>query len=129
MPLVRSMLVGMTQILGGIAAFAVVLAIFPGKLAVDTTRSRGTTIWQGFLIELFLTFQLLVSIFMLAGEKHAATFMAPIGIGLSLFIAELSGVSFTGGSLNPARSFGPALMNGHFPKEHWVRNRMFQWAV
>lgn len=57
---------------------------------------------------------------MLAGEKHAATFMAPIGIGLTLFIAELSGVSFTGGSLNPARSFGPAVMLGSFPKEHWI---------
>ena len=57
---------------------------------------------------------------MLAGEKHAATFMAPIGIGLSLFVAELSGVSFTGGSLNPARSFGPALVLGDFPKEHWI---------
>lgn len=41
--------------------------------------------------------------FMLAVEKHKATFMAPIGIGLALFVAELAGVFFTGGSLNPAR--------------------------
>lgn len=118
--MVRSILVAISQVIGGIAAAAVVKAIFPGKLAVDTALSPGTSIWQGFLIELFLTFQLLVSIFMLAGEKHAATFMAPIGIGLTLFIAELSGVSFTGGSLNPARSFGPALLLGSFPKEHWI---------
>ena len=118
--MVRSVLVGITQVIGGIAASAVVRGIFPGKLTVDTTLSQGTSITQGFLIELFLTFQLLVSIFMLAGEKHAATFMAPIGIGLSLFIAELSGVSTTGGSLNPARSFGPALVSGRFPKEHWI---------
>lgn len=96
------------------------LAIFPGKLAVTTSLSQGTSVGQGFLIELFLNFQLLVTIQMLAGEKHAATFMAPIGIGLSLFIAELSGVSFTGGSLNPARSFGPALVLGDFPNEHWI---------
>ena len=119
-PLVRSVLVVFSQLLGSIAASAVVLAIFPGTLAVQTTLSRGTTPGQGFLIELFLTFQLLVTIQMLAGEKHAATFMAPIGIGLSLFIAELSGVSFTGGSLNPARSFGPALVLGDFPMEHWI---------
>ena len=106
--------------IGGIAASAVVLAIFPGKLAVETRLSDSTSLTQGFLIELFLTFQLLVTILMLAGEKHAATFMAPIGIGLSLFIAELSGVPFTGGSLNPARSFGPALILGHFPSEHWI---------
>lgn len=119
-PLVRSLLVAISQVIGGIAASAVVLAIFPGKLAVQTTLSHDTSVGQGFLIEVFLTFQLLVTILMLAGEKHAATFMAPIGIGLSLFIAELSGVSFTGGSLNPARSFGPALVLGDFPSEHWL---------
>lgn len=30
---------------------------------------------------------------MLAAEKHKGTFLAPVGIGLSLFIAELSGKS------------------------------------
>ncbi|KAK3669774.1 Aquaporin-1 [Recurvomyces mirabilis] len=69
---------------------------------------------------MLLSFQLLVTIQMLAGEKHAGTFLAPIGIGLSLFIAELSGVPFTGGSLNPARSFGPAVVLGSFPSEHWI---------
>ena len=120
MPFVRSVLVTVAQLLGGIAASAVVLAIFPGKLAVTTTLSQGTSVVQGFLIELFLTFQLLTTIMLLAGEKHAATFIAPVGIGLSLFIAELSGVSFTGGSLNPARSFGPAVVLGDFPSEHWI---------
>jgi len=119
-PLVRSILIAVSQLLGGIAASAVVLAIFPGKLAVTTSLSDGTSLLQGFLIETFLTFELLVTIFMLAGEKHAATPLAPIGIGLSLFIAELSGVSFTGGSLNPARSFGPAVVLGNFDDEHWV---------
>ena len=120
MPFVRSVLVAITQVIAGIAASAVVRAIFPGPLAVQTTLSQGTTVWQGFLIELFLTFQLLTTISLLAGEKHAATFIGPIGIGLSLFIAELSGVSFTGGSLNPARSFGPAVVLMDFPKEHWI---------
>ena len=46
---------------------------------------------------MFLTAQLVITIFLLAAEKHKGTFLAPIGIGLSLFIAELSGVYFTGG--------------------------------
>ncbi|KAK5244309.1 Aquaporin-1 [Exophiala xenobiotica] len=57
---------------------------------------------------------------MLAAEKHKGTFLAPVGIGLSLFIAELAGVYYTGGSLNPARSFGPCIANHHFPSEHWI---------
>ena len=43
-----------------------------------------------------------------------------IGIGLALFIAELTGVYFTGGSLNPARSFGPAVVNHQFAPYHWI---------
>lgn len=57
---------------------------------------------------------------MLAVEKNKATFLAPVGIGLSLFIAEIAGVYYTGGSLNPARSFGPCVANRDFPSEHWV---------
>lgn len=51
----------------------------------------GTSIVQGLFIEMLLTAQLVFTIFMLAAEKHKATFIAPVGIGLSLFIAELSG--------------------------------------
>lgn len=57
---------------------------------------------------------------MLAAEKHRATFVAPVGIGLSLFIAELMGVYYTGGSLNPARSFGPCVVLHSFYSYHWI---------
>jgi aquaporin related protein len=57
---------------------------------------------------------------MLAKEKHKATFIAPVGIGLALFIAELVGVYYTGGSLNPARSFGPCVVSKTFDREHWI---------
>lgn len=69
---------------------------------------------------MFLTTQLIFTIFMLAAEKHRATFIAPVGIGLSLFIAELMGVYYTGGSLNPARSFGPCVVLGTFHSYHWI---------
>lgn len=57
---------------------------------------------------------------MLAAEKHKGTFLAPIGIGLALFVAELAGVMFTGGSLNPARSFGPDVILTTFDHYHWI---------
>jgi aquaporin related protein len=57
---------------------------------------------------------------MLAAEKHKGTFLAPIGIGLALFIAELSGVYYTGGSLNPARTFGADVANRKFSGYEWI---------
>jgi aquaporin related protein len=62
----------------------------------------------------------MLAILLLAAEKHKATFIAPIGIGLALFVAELLGVYYTGGSLNPARSFGPAVVLTTFERYHWI---------
>jgi aquaporin related protein len=78
---------------------------------------------QGVFIEGILTAELVFNIFMLAKEKHKATFIAPVGIGLALFIAEMVGVFYTGGSLNPARSFGPCVVTGIFDKEHWIYSK------
>jgi glycerol uptake facilitator-like aquaporin len=87
-------------------AFA--LALIPSN--VRTQLGAGTSVAQGLFIEMFLTSLLMLAILLLAAEKHKATFIAPIGIGLALFVAELLGVYYTGGSLNPARSFGPSVV-------------------
>lgn len=119
-PLVRGIVVIPAQIVGAVVASVVVKYLFPGPLAVTTTLSAGTTPVQGMFIEMMLTMQLVFTILMLAVEKHRATFLAPLGIGLSLFTAELAGVYYTGGSLNPARSFGPCVANNEFPLQHWI---------
>lgn len=116
----RGLLIIISQVLGAIAASGVVLAMLPSPLNIRTSLGGGTTIAQGLFIEMFLTAQLVFTIFMLAAEKHRATFIAPVGIGLSLFIAELMGVYYTGGSVNPARSFGPCVVLGTFNSYHWI---------
>jgi aquaporin rerated protein, other eukaryote len=85
----RGILVIISQLLGGIAAAAVVQGLFPGPLNVRTSLMDGTSVVRGLFIEMFLTAMLVFTIFMLAAEKHKATFIAPVGIGLALFIAEL----------------------------------------
>jgi aquaporin related protein len=117
---IKALLLIVAQLLGAIIAAAIVSGLFPGPLAVNTILSRDTSVTRGLFIEMFLTFMLLLTIFMLAAEKHRATFLAPLVIGLALFIAELAGVYFTGGSLNPARSFGPAVITGTWPGHHWI---------
>ncbi|MCJ1390983.1 hypothetical protein MMC18_003844 [Xylographa bjoerkii] len=119
-PYFRGLLVFIAQILGAISSAAVILVLFPGGANIRTTLGAGTSVAQGVFIEMFLTAQLVFTIFMLAAEKHKATFIAPIGIGLSLFIAELTGVYYTGGSVNPARSFGPCVAVHDFGPNHWI---------
>ncbi|KAF4626983.1 hypothetical protein G7Y89_g11169 [Cudoniella acicularis] len=119
-PPMRGLLVFPFQIIGAIAAAGAVSATFPGPLVVDVSLGGGTSIVQGLFIEMFLTMQLVIVVLMLAAEKHRATFLAPLGIGLSLFIAHLSGVYYTGAGINPARATGPAVVNASFPGYFWI---------
>eukprot|EP01039_Chlorochromonas_danica_P006308 gene6308-6956_t len=119
-PLVRGVILIVSQFVAAIVASYLVLYMFPTPLRAETTLNVGTSIVQGVFIEAFLTAELVMAIFMLAVEKSRATFIAPIGIGLAFFVAELTGVYYTGGSLNPARSLGPAVANGNFPDYHWI---------
>ncbi|KAK5123784.1 hypothetical protein LTR85_002420 [Meristemomyces frigidus] len=117
---VRGFLLLAAQLAGAILASYIVSVLFPTEFNVRTTLSDETSLVQGVFIEALLTAELVFAIFMLAKEKHKATFMAPIGIGLVMFVAELVGVYYTGGSLNPARSFGPCVVTGTFDSEHWI---------
>lgn len=107
------------QMVGAIAASAVLLALLPGPISFNTLPGPGVSKAQATFIEMFVTAALVLSVLMLAVEKHRTTPFAPVGIGLTLFACELFALSFTGGSLNTARSFGPAVVSG-FDASHWV---------
>ncbi|KAI7467430.1 hypothetical protein D0860_02741 [Hortaea werneckii] len=117
---IRGFLLVGAQLVGAIFASFLTQVLFPADYNVRTTLSTDTSIARGVFIEAMLTAELVFTVFMLAKEKHKATYMAPVGIGLALFVAELVGVFFTGGSLNPARSFGPCVTTGMFDQEHWI---------
>ena len=91
LPWIRGAFLVPAQILGGIIAAALVSCMLPGPISVNTTLGPGVSIAQGVFIEMFLTAQLIFVILMLAAEKHRATFIAPIGIGLALFVSMLAG--------------------------------------
>ena len=132
----RCALLCVTQTVATIAASYLVHALFNGGLNVATELGGGTSYAQGVIIEMILTAQLAFTIFMLAAEQHPGTFLAPIGIGLSYFIAELvgkvtkyihlgnansvTGIFWTGGSVNPARSLAPCIVNRSFTSYHWI---------
>ena len=115
----RGILIFPTQLVAGIAAAAVTDDLLPGPLLVANKLSSGTSISRGLFIEMFLTAQLVITVYFLAVEKHRATFLAPLGIGLAVFIAHICGTNYTGTSINPARSFGPAVVTD-FTGYQWI---------
>jgi len=121
LPAIRGIVLLPAQILGGIFAALLASALFDAPISLVTTAlSPSTSHIQGLFIETLLTVELVMTVLMLAAEKSRATFLAPVGIGLALFVAQMAGINATGASLNPARSFGPALVSGQWGKEHWV---------
>ena len=88
-PAVRCLVIFVAQMLGGISAAAAASATFPGALAVNVRLGGGTSIVQGLFIEMFATYILVITVIMLAAVKHKSTFLAPIGIGIALFVGHL----------------------------------------
>lgn len=70
-------------------------------------------------IEIILTFFLLFVIFGTAVSKRASPGWAGFAIGMTILMGHLIGIPLTGASMNPARSFGPALVSGAW-NAHWV---------
>ena len=123
-----------TQIVASIAAAAVTHGLIPGPLRVTNALASDVSIVRGLFLEMFLTAQLVLTVYFLAVEKHRSTFLAPIGIGISVFIAHIAATNWTGTSINPARSFGPAVITG-FVGYHWIywlgpfMGAVLAWAV
>lgn len=117
---VRFALFCIAQMSGAIAASGLVMALTPGKLAVNNTLHEGISRSQGVFIEMFITAALVLAVLMLAAEKHHTTPFAPVGIGLTLFACHLFAVFYTGAAMNTARAFGPAAVTGFPDKAHWV---------
>jgi aquaporin related protein len=89
---IRGLVLFPVQILGGIVAAALVSCMLPGDIAATrTVLAPGMSAAQGVFFEMFLTSFLVFTVLMLAAEKSKTTFLAPIGIGLALFVAELAG--------------------------------------
>lgn len=88
---VRSVLVFASQIIAGIAWAGVVSCLFPGGLNIQTQLGGGASISQGLFIEMFLTAHLVFVVIMLAVVKQKSTFLAPVGVGLVLFVNQLVG--------------------------------------
>jgi len=146
LPYARGALFIPAQLVASLCAGGLVSAMFPVPISeANSLLGGGTSITQGLFMEMFFTALLVFVVLMLAIEKSKDTFLAPIGIGLALFVAMIAGkprnsvfilgkccgtellinccvtgTGYTGASLNPARSLGCAVAARSFPGYHWI---------
>ncbi|MBQ3081633.1 MAG: aquaporin [Clostridia bacterium] len=100
-----------SQFAGAIAGAAALMAFVGKDSGLGTNALFEGDVAKSIVIEIILTF---VFVFAILGvtSKVSNGSVAGIVIGLSLTLVHILGISFTGTSVNPARSFGPALLVG-----------------
>ena len=115
------------QFAGAVLAAASLLAAFPAVDAAATglgtpVPTVGVTPAAGILVEGILTFFLMFVIFGTAVDPNRPKGLGGFAIGLTLGLAVLVGGPVTGASLNPARTFGPAIVSGTWTGHaiYWV---------
>ena len=116
------------QVIGAIIAAAVLALI----VSTDPGLARGTTtganvcnsinVFNGLIVEIILTFIFVLVVLGATAKTNGATNnFAGLAIGLALILIHLVGINYTGTSVNPARSIGPALFEqGQALTDLWV---------
>ncbi|MBQ2846731.1 MAG: MIP family channel protein [Clostridia bacterium] len=99
------------QFLGATAGAAVLMALVGKESGLGANALYNDSIGLSILVEIILTFVFVIAILGVTSKIENSA-VAGIVIGLSLTLVHILGISFTGTSVNPARSFGPALLVG-----------------
>lgn len=105
------------QIVGGILGAAVLYLLTSSTGTIDGTGAndlqQGITPLAGFLAETVFTCVFVLVVLGATAKTNGATNnFAGLAIGLALILVHLACIRFTGTSVNPARSIGPALFQG-----------------
>ncbi len=111
------------QIIGAVIAAAVVYSIFGSEMSASVTLPSEDNVVRALILETVMTFTLVYVVLATTTSKNFKIVpLAGLAIGFTLGFNVIFGGSITGGSLNPARSFGPALVTWDFAYQwiYWV---------
>ena len=113
------------QVLGATVASAF-MKLFVSGLGLATNQLGQTDFPKistglAFLVEVLVTFLFLLVILNVTSDRHGNGDFAGLTIGVTLAFLIIVALNLTGGSLNPARSFGPAIFAGGSVLSHlWL---------
>jgi aquaporin TIP len=120
------------QLLGGIAGAGILTLVFPALGEIGRNNpgvnlgvpalGPDVTIAGGLIKEAVMTFVLVLVIFGTAVDARGAKAIAPLAIGLIITMDILAGGRITGAAMNPARAFGPEVVQQDFTNWwiYWV---------
>jgi aquaporin Z len=108
------------QLAGGVAASLAVLAAFSQDDVAGTVTAvgSGSSAWDALWLELLLT-AVFVAVILQSTRSERVRGTALVAIPLALVAIHLAAIPVSGSSVNPARSFGPALVGNEWG-DFWV---------
>ncbi len=115
---------GLFYVAGQLAGSAIAIAVLKNVMfSVDDLGlhqiAPALSTADGLLIEILLTSVLVFAVFAVAVDKRGNPALAPFAIAMVVTAEHFVAVGLTGASMNPARSFGPAVLYGNW-NDHWV---------
>ncbi len=120
--LTKAVMYVVAQLVGAVVGAWLLTGVIPAA-AQSGLGAHGLgpniTVGGGLVAEIVLTFALVFVIFAVAMDPKGLGHLAPPAIGFTVLVDHLAGVPITGASMNPARSFGPALVAGLWGN-HWI---------
>ena len=99
------------QVAGAVAAALLLRWLFPDHASLGSTAPSGG-VAQAFAFEMVLGFMLMLVILNVSTGHKEKGIMAGVAVGGAVAVGALIGGPVTGGSMNPARSLGPAIVSG-----------------
>ncbi|RVW56964.1 Aquaporin TIP1-3 [Vitis vinifera] len=119
--LFRSLLYWIAQLLGSVVACLLLKFATGGLTTSAFSLSSGVSAWNALVFEIVMTFGLVYTVYATAidPKKGNIGIIAPIAIGFIVGANILAGGAFDGASMNPAVSFGPAVVSWTW-SNHWV---------
>ncbi|KAF5279529.1 hypothetical protein FQR65_LT03351 [Abscondita terminalis] len=126
MKLAKSILYIVVQCIGAVAGAGILRILLPDDGLDEHTYGLGETSYsddlgdyRAIFIELILTFPLVLVVLALNDPKTDTQGSPAVAVGFAVTASHLCGIQFTGSSINPARTLGPAVVALAFT-QHWV---------
>lgn len=119
--ILTGLLYWIAQCLGSIAACLLLKFATSAESIPTHGVASGMSAVEGVVMEIVITFALVYTVYATAADpkKGSIGIIAPIAIGFVVGANILAAGPFSGGSMNPARSFGPAVVSGDF-SQNWI---------